>query len=102
MRYFLAVLLLSLSAHAAAPDAPTVAPAIIVDAGWVAPSLGLFLPSDRAILEAKRIAKCEAEVADAKAGNSLLPVPALIAIIVGAFVVGAAAGAGVAVAVAKK
>ena len=88
--------LLAFAAQAQPTDAPTQdipRPAIVIHAGDVAPYSGVLLDDAAAIQAAKRLASAEATVAEDKGRVSA---PVLVLAIVGAVVLGAAVGAGVA------
>lgn len=75
----------------AADDAP-----IIIQQGTPAPVSGLLLPDAVAVEQARRIRACEAERDALKAAPAPLPPLAVVGLVVLSFVVGGAAGYGVA------
>ena len=91
----LALSLTASSAGAQPADAPVVAP-VIVASGDTVPFDGLLLSTEVALQQAKRVAACDTERDSLRA--SQVSWPLVIAAVVGALAVGAAVGAGVAVA----
>lgn len=96
------LMLFSSLAFAQAPDAPVdiLGASVRLKSGEPAPFSGRLLSEDEQIRRAKRLAEAEGELAKAHE-SALVSKPVLIAIIVGALVVGAGAGAGVAIALKK-
>lgn len=90
MRAALLVALLTLPSLArAADDAPVV------------PSGVTLVPDAQRLNEGKAMAACQAELADLKRGNVIMPTPAFIATIGGAVVLAIAGGVAIGVAASK-
>ena len=91
-----ALLLAALLAQA--PDAPLAErPAMELKAGETVPFDGVCMTSGKSIEVGKRIASCEAGLAVAES-KTMISTPVLVAAIIGALAVGAAVGAGAALA----
>lgn len=97
MKTALAVLLIASLAHADHEDTPTLAPdvpevSVRLRPGETAPFDGRLLSLDENVRRAKSAVECRAELASARE-NVWLSKPVVIGVIVGALLVGAAAGA---------
>ena len=102
MKTLIATLLVSSIAFADSvqdTDSPVMAPdiegvSVRLKAGETAPFDGRLLALDENLRRGRKMADCEAELADAKT-NIWTSKPVLISILIGGLVLGAAAGAGV-------
>lgn len=105
MKTVLAVLLCSSLAFGQVADAPLLPPegrVMELHAGEIVPFPATCLDKAQALRTAKRVAGAEAEAADLKKGNTILPTPAFIAIVgAGGAAIITAIALGVAMAVKK-